>query len=130
MAARTSRAPKTRHQLARIGEDHAARHLASRGYRILARNYRAGRGEVDIVAQRRDLLAFVEVKARSSDEYGAPREGVVAWKQRRIAHAAAVYLGSAARRDWKTRYDVIEVYLSADGRVRRVEHIEGAFDAS
>lgn len=122
------RKPKTRQQLARIGEDHAARYLRSKGYRVLERNYRAPAGEVDIIAEHRDCLAFVEVKTRSSDEFGEPRESVVPPKQRRIAAIAASYLGAKGR-DRSARFDVVEVFITPRGRVERINLIPGAFDA-
>jgi putative endonuclease len=118
---------KTKKELARIGEDHAARYLAARGYRIRERNYRTRRGEIDIVAEHRDTLVFIEVKARSSDEYGTPLESVTSWKARRIAGVAATYLGRREKRERLTRYDVVEVYLTAEGRVTRIGVVEGAF---
>jgi putative endonuclease len=123
------RKPKTKRELAIIGEEHAARYLTSRGYRILERNYRASRGEVDIVAEQRDTLVFIEVKARSSDEYGTPLEAVTPWKQRRIAAVAAHYASTKGGRERITRFDVVEVFITPHGRVDKVNLIEGAFQA-
>jgi putative endonuclease len=58
--------------LGRSGEDRAAKHLASRGYTILERNYTAPQGELDLIALDGDTLVFVEVKTRTSSAYGAP----------------------------------------------------------
>jgi putative endonuclease len=121
--------PKTKRELAIIGEEHAARYLTSRGYRVLERNYRTSRGEVDIIAEHGDTLVFVEVKARSSDEFGEPREAVTTWKQRRIARAAAAYLSAKERRERATRFDVVEVSITPQGRVEKIDVIEGAFGA-
>jgi len=118
---------KTKKELARIGEDHAARYLSSRGYRIKERNYRTPRGEIDIIAEHRDTLVFIEVKARSSDEYGTPLENVTPWKARRIAALAAAYVGSHERRERLTRYDVVEVHLTPEGRVTKIGVVQGAF---
>ena len=118
---------KTKKELARIGEDHAARYLSSRGYRIKERNYRTPRGEIDIIAEHRDTLVFIEVKARSSDEYGTPLESVTPWKARRIAAVAGTYLGTRERRERLTRYDVVEVYLTPEGRVTKIGVVQGAF---
>ena len=119
---------KSNQELARIGEEHAARYLRSRGYRIVERNYRGAGAEVDIVAEHRGTLVFVEVKARSSDEYGAPREAVTWWKQHRIARAAACYVALREGRERVMRFDVVEVFLTPEGRVGKVEVIEGAFE--
>jgi putative endonuclease len=120
--------PKTTQELGRIGEDHAARYLASRGYRIRERNFRLGRGsEIDIVAEHKDVLVFVEVKARTSDSFAAPREAVNSWKERQITRAAATYLSTRERRERVTRFDVVEVYLTPTGKVQKIELLEGAF---
>jgi putative endonuclease len=126
---RGQRKPKTKRELAIIGEEHAARYLASRGYRVLERNFRTSRGEVDIIAERKGTLCFVEVKARSSDEFGEPREAVTPWKQRRIRTAAAVYVSSREGRERLTRFDVVEVLVSQRGKVEKINLIEGAFQA-
>lgn len=76
--------------LGRAGEDRAARHLRERGYEILDRNWRCPQGELDIVALRRGVLAFVEVKTRRTAAYGYPLEAVDVRKKRRLwklAHA-------------------------------------------
>jgi hypothetical protein len=68
------RRPKTNKELGRIGEEHAARFLASRGYKIRERNFRLGRGaEADIVAEHKGALVFVEVKSRTADDEFPPR---------------------------------------------------------
>jgi putative endonuclease len=127
---RRGREKKSKQQLARIGEEHAARFLSSRGYKIKDRNFRAAGGaEIDIVAEQEGVLAFVEVKARSSTEFAQPRESVTPWKRRQIARAAAAYIASRERRERRTRFDVVEVLLTPGGRVERVDLIAGAFEA-
>ncbi|MFB3880068.1 MAG: YraN family protein [Armatimonadota bacterium] len=121
--------PKTRKELGRTSEDHAARYLASKGYRIKERNYRTPRGEIDIIAEHRETLVFVEVKARSSDEHGRPLESVTAPKQRTISAVASIYLSTRERRERLTRFDVVEVRITPQGRVTKVELVEGAFRA-
>jgi putative endonuclease len=127
------RQPKTDKELGRIGEDHAARYLASRGYTIKERNYRAaGRVEIDIVAEHKGVLAFIEVKARrlaGSAEAFRPSTNVTPWKQHQIVRAAGLYLSSRERRERVTRFDVVEVHMTPQGRVSKVELIEGAFQA-
>ncbi len=119
--------PKTRKELGRISEDHAARFLASRGYRIRERNYRTPRGEIDIVAEQGDVLVFVEVKSRSSGEHGRPLESVTSSKARTIAAVGGSYLSSREKRERLTRYDIVEVHITPGGHVMKVEVIEGAF---
>ena len=119
--------PKTRKELGRIAEEHAARHLESRGYRIRERNFRTRGGEVDIIAEHRGALAFVEVRARTSSDFMSPLESVTTTKQRRITRAANTYISVRERRERVMRYDVVEVFLTPEGRVRRVDVTQGAF---
>jgi putative endonuclease len=122
--------PKTTKQLGALGEEHAARYLASRGYRVRERNFRVGRGpEVDIIAEQRETLVFVEVKSRRVGEAFAPREAVTPWKQRQIIRAAATFISIRERRERVMRYDILEVYVTPEGRVAKIEHLEGAFKA-
>lgn len=106
------------------GEDAACAYLAGRGWEILDRNVRRGRGEIDIIARRRGAVAFVEVKRRSGLGYGRPAEAVNREKQRRIVQAAAIYMQEKGLDEANIRFDVIEIL---PGELR---HIECAFDAS
>lgn len=110
------------------GESKAAAYLRRRGYKIVARNYRCRSGELDIVARKRDILAFVEVKLRKNDDFGSAREYVTAQKQQRVLGAAKHYL---ARSDetLQPRFDVVEVY-APNGRKTlfpQIVHLEDAF---
>ena len=111
------------------GERRAAQHLQQQGYRILARNTRAGGVEIDVVAARGSLVTFVEVKTRRSRRYGAPEEAVDARKQARLLRGASAWLRSQPRRPRHVRFDVIVCELSGDG-TWHLRHLEGAFDAS
>jgi putative endonuclease len=104
-------------------ESRAAAFLIAKGFRILARRYRTPVGEIDIVARRRDLLVFVEVKARATLDGAA--ESVTPRQQRRIVAAAEAWLAALAD-EWKgdIRFDAM---LVAPGRIPR--HIQAAFDA-
>ena len=116
-----------RRELGRIGEQAAAAHLEALGYRILARNVRCPLGEIDLVASDGPALVFVEVKARTSDAFGAPLEAITARKQRRLARLAAYYLKGSGRRGATVRFDAVAVTVAPDGRPRRVEHLIDAF---
>ncbi len=105
-------------------EDAACAYLAADGYAILARNLRLGRGELDIVARKGDITAFVEVKYRRDARFGMPAEAVTPLKMRRILDAATCYAAQNGLLETKLRFDVIELL---DGKIR---HIEGAFTAS
>jgi putative endonuclease len=110
------------------GEERAARFLAARGYRILARNARADGVELDLVVARRGLVAFVEVKTRRSHSHGAPEEAVDARKQARLVRGARAWLGQARRRPQHVRFDVVVCEPGAGG-AWRLRHLEAAFDA-
>ena len=107
----------------RHGERVAARYLKRNGYRILARNYRAGRHEIDLIAEERatDTIVFVEVKTRSEGSWGRPMEAVNASKQRFLRLAAEQWLSEHDAFGRSARFDVIEVLLP-DGAVNRVEN--------
>ncbi|MDE1989626.1 MAG: YraN family protein [Betaproteobacteria bacterium] len=88
------------------GECLAARFLEQRGLRIIARNYRCRRGEVDLVARDRDTLVFVEVRWRSGNRFGGAAESIDARKQRRLVAAARHYL-AVFRVTLACRFDAI-----------------------
>ena len=111
------------------GEARAARYLEARGWRILARNTRAAGVEIDLIAIRFGVLAFVEVKTRRSRAAGAPEEAVDAHKQARLVRGAAGWLREHRVRSRRLRFDVIACELDAGG-AWRVRHLEGAFDAT
>ena len=106
-------------------EDAAADFLAGRGYKILARNYRAGRmGEIDIIALKDGAVAFVEVKYRSGRAYGTPAEAVTPSKIRKIKLAALRFAADRNDPNESYRFDIIEV---SGRREFSLNHIEAAF---
>jgi putative endonuclease len=114
-----------RKQLGDAGEQAAVEMLERSGYRVVARNFRCPQGEVDVVAERGDLLCFVEVRTRSTAAWGDPSHTVSWAKQRKVTRAALQYLFThgAAARDRMIRFDVVSVVGAS------VEHIPDAFDA-
>jgi putative endonuclease len=118
-----------RRALGVAGEERAAAHLAARGYRVLARNARAGRVELDLVALRGRLLVIAEVKTRRSRTAGAPEEAVDFRKRERLVQGAAAWIAEHPRlRVAQVRFDVVACEWDA-GRGWSVRHLEGAFDA-
>lgn len=103
-------------------EDLAAEFLQRRGLRIVARNYRCRFGEIDLVAETRAALVFVEVRARKSDDFGGPGESITAAKRRRLVAAARHYL-AAGGRDRAARFDVVLL----TGEPPEIEWIADAF---
>ena len=110
------------------GEDRAARYLRLHGYRIVERNFRCRQGEIDIIARKGEIVAFVEVKQRKNADFGEAREFVTFSKQRRIIAAAELWLLKTGC-ELQPRFDVIEVYAPAGTRTLfpEIRHIENAF---
>ncbi len=115
-------------RLGRAAEEAAARYLEARGWRILGRNVRVGRGELDLIVRRGPVLAFVEVKARRTRSCGAPEDAVDAAKRRQVARLAELWL---AARPWAmggvrdVRFDIVAVDLTSYPAA--VRHLVAAF---
>jgi putative endonuclease len=114
-------------ELGRFGERLAAAHLESRGYRIRERNFRCRQGEIDIIAEDGDCLAFVEVRTRRGGATGSAAESLTLQKGARIREAAEAYCQGHPLAPEQRRIDVIAIDLSRGGRLLRLEHIENAF---
>jgi putative endonuclease len=111
--------------LGRTGEDRAARFLVSRGYRILERNYSTRSGEIDLIALHLGTVAFIEVKTRSNDAFGAPELAVNPRKQRRMVKAALGYIKSKKLHQVPCRFDVVAISTANE---QQVELIQNAFE--
>lgn len=126
-----SRRPRSRTELGAEGEARAADFLRRRGYRIVARNVRADRVEIDLIAQRGAQIVFVEVKTRTSRSFGGGEEAVDERKRARLVRGAAAWLHANAARARRVRFDVIvcEADAATPAAAWPVRHIEAAFDA-
>jgi putative endonuclease len=109
----------------RRAEDLMAAHLQSRGWRILDRNWRFHHKEIDIVAERDDVVAFVEVKARRAGGWGHPLDAITAAKQHELNVAARGWIAARGRRGERYRFDAAVVVRDGD-RVT-LEHFEDAW---
>ncbi len=105
------------------GEDLAVNYLKKKGYRILEKNYRTPLGEIDIIAEKKGTVVFVEVKTRTSDAFGLPEEAVTRQKQERIKKVALLYL-KGLNRVPPVRFDVLSIELKPEPVI---QHIEYAF---
>jgi putative endonuclease len=112
-----------------LGERAARRHLQKLGLKFLAANFRSDRGEIDLVFRDHDCLVFVEVKARSSEDWTRPAAAVNARKRRLISQTALDYLRLLKNPEVKVRFDIVEVLLQ-DGKVREVRHLPNTFSLS
>ncbi|MGA9531865.1 MAG: YraN family protein [Anaerolineales bacterium] len=111
------------------GENEAVKHLESIGYRIVDRNWHRVGGELDIIAESNGQLVFVEVKARSSSDYGTPEEAVTARKQAYLRRAAWSYLEQTQQLDAMWRINVIAIERTPTGKVGRLDHYSNAVGA-
>lgn len=110
------------------GEALAAEYLRKKRYQILASGYRCRFGEIDLIAENRQYLVFVEVKLRKSGDFAAAREFVDRRKQDRLRVTASMYLAQHPTKRL-TRFDVIEIYAPEGIRTLHPEinHMEDAF---
>ena len=112
-----------RKKLGSWGESVAATHLEANGYRIVARNWRSKIGELDIVAQKEEALAFVEVKTRRGRSHGTPEDAITPRKAQKLISTVQSYLSeNECDEDLDFSIDVIAVELDKVGKVLRIEH--------
>ena len=106
-----------------FGEEITSKYLEKNGYRILDRNYSKPFGEIDIIAIKGDVISFVEVKTRKSDDFAYAAEAVDYYKQERIKRASQAFLMERNLTDFFISFDISEVYLDT----RKINYIENAF---
>lgn len=113
-------------ELGKRGEAIAIRFLKEKGYRILLTNYICKMGEMDIIAQDKDTLVFIEVKTRTSTAFGPPQLAVNSTKQVQLSKVALYFLKERRLEDVKARFDVVAILLKPKEEV--IELIKDAFD--
>lgn len=122
-----------RRDLGALGERLACEHLEARGFEILERNFRTGRGELDVVARNGRFLVFCEVKTRIVSQGGdplGPFAAIGAQKRRRVRLMARNWLAARAvppPRPPELRFDAIGIEIDPSGRLIWLEHLEDAF---
>lgn len=104
-----------------IGEFDSLNYLEKKKYKIIAQNYKNRLGEIDIIAEQKGMIIFVEVKKRSTLSFGRPSEAVNKTKQQKIRKCANIFLLANKKTDFPCRFDVIEVLGD------EINHIENAF---
>lgn len=111
-----------------FGEDLAISYLKKQKYDILERNFRLRNGEIDIIAldksSKEHVLTFVEVKTRSSDEYGLAREAINTWKLQALQRTALFYKQFHTDLPDLMRIDLVAIQLDADKGNSTIEHIK------
>ena len=108
----------------KFGEKLAIEYLINHGYKVLHTNWRAKKYEVDIIAQKNEILVFCEVKCRSSSLFGEPESFVTKQKQKNIIKSAAMYV---ERNCWQgeSRFDIVSVLM--ENETIKINHIEDAY---
>jgi len=114
----------THNDLGKKGEQAAVEYLLQQGYVILERNWRFQKAEIDIIAQKGDICTAVEVKSRTSLEFGLPQEFVTPKKQKLSLMAFDAYI-IQQNINVQARFDIIAIYF--EGELAHIEHIEEAF---
>ena len=110
------------------GEDLAVKYLKKKGYKVIERNYRCQWGEIDLVARQGDTVIFVEIKARTSSDFGLPQDAVGRFKQEKLIQAARAYMAEHHLQETiPARFDVVAVQLTPSGP--DIELIQDAFQA-
>ena len=113
--------------LGKWGEGIAAEYLRKKRYQIVAANFHTRFGEIDLIATKKDVIAFVEVKLRKNDAYGRACEFVSAEKQRKLLASAKIWLSNNPT-ELQPRFDVIEIYApNGIGESYSLNHIQNAF---
>ena len=117
---------RERASLGKRGEDAAAKYLRQNGFKIIERNARLGRYEIDIIAREGDTIAFVEVKTRARVSGVSPEENVGHAKQQHIRAAAQLFIRQRGEPDTYYRFDILSVILPEEGSPE-ITHFRNAF---
>lgn len=118
-------------KIGEIGEDIASLFLMKHGYTILERNYTKKWGEIDVIAQKNNILYFIEVKSKSVDDLNnvshvtnRPEDNMHPWKLKRLSRVIQTYLINKRIGNTKWQFDLLVVYLDLEKRLSRVRKIE------
>ena len=106
------------------GENLACKYLEEKGYKILIRNFRCKCGEIDIIAQDKDEIVFVEVKTRTNLNYGLPSEAVDKKKKIHILRVSKYFIYIKKLEKKKIRFDVIEVYKNRKFYINHIKNVD------
>lgn len=112
-------------KIGEMAENLAADYLERKDYKVLERNWRFSRAEIDLIAMQDEVLVFVEVKSLGYDAFARPEASVTSYKQGLIMDAATQYMQQIGH-EWEIRFDVIAMILN-EGELMELEHFEDAF---
>lgn len=113
-----------RRKIGLLAENMAVATLLNKGYQILQRNFANRFGEIDIIAQDKDILVFVEVKSKMGMEFGLPEEMINSHKLQKVKNMATIYMKG---KTLPCRIDVVAVVLSQEGNLIRLTHYENVY---
>ena len=117
-----------RQEVGKLGEKAARKFLKKRGYRIRETNFRCPHGEIDIIAQQKDYLVFVEVRTKSNLDFGTPEESITRAKKEKLITLALTYTSTHQNIPTLWRIDVVAIELDDKGKPKRIELIENAIE--
>ncbi|MEK9176217.1 MAG: YraN family protein [Patescibacteria group bacterium] len=107
-----------------LGEELATEFLKKKGYKIIERNFRKGYGEIDIIAVHKNTLVFVEVKTRTSNQFGTPFEQISYFKLKTLIKTVQFYKVLNPKLPESLRIDAISVILDENNGTSKIEHME------
>lgn len=111
-------------EIGQYGEDLAARFLIGKGFVIVERNFRTRWGEIDLIVKKEKILHFVEVKTRTSLQFGAPTEAINYFKQQRLLGAANMFLLARNRKEKDFQFDAVSIVLNIEAKTAKIRLIE------
>jgi len=117
-----------RQEVGKLGEKVAQKFLKKRGYHIHEVSFRCPHGEIDIIAQQKDYLVFVEVRTKSSLDFGTPEESLTQSKKKKLIASALTYASTHQNLPSLWRIDVVAIELDDKDQTRRIELIENAIE--
>lgn len=110
--------------LGKVGENLACRYLKEKGYKILCRNFRCRQGEIDIIAQDKNEIVFIEVKTRISLNSGLPSEAVNKQKKKHILKVSKYFIYINKLEGRNIRFDIIEIYKKDKFYINHIKNID------
>lgn len=117
-----------RQEVGKLGEKAAQKFLKKKGYRIRETGFRCRRGEIDIIAQKKDWLVFVEVRTKSNLDFGTPEESITQAKKEKLIASALTYTNTHQNLPSSWRIDVVAIELDDKGKTERIHLIESAIE--
>jgi len=115
-----------RKEVGDLGEKLAKDFLKKKGFHICETNFRCTRGEIDIVARKKEFLVFVEVRTKTTSDFGSPEESLTHMKKEKLTASALTYINTHRNLPSSWRIDFVAVDLDSKGKASRIELFENA----